>query len=68
MARRESSADYRAVAVMAIAPDIIDRALFVFVLPSAFDPRLLAHTLLFQLVFLVAITLLQRAWWLYGAA
>lgn len=66
--RRETSPDYRAVALMAIAPDIIDRALFVFILPSAMDGRLIAHTLLFQLTFLVLITLVKQRWWLYGAA
>ncbi len=30
--RRKTEADYRAVAVMAMAPDIIDRALFIFAL------------------------------------
>ena len=68
LTKSDASADYRAVAVMALAPDFMDRALFVFALPSAFDARLIAHTLIFQLAILGAITLIRRRWWLYGAA
>ena len=68
LTRSDTSADYRAVAVMALAPDIIDRALFIFALPSGVSGRLIAHTLLFQLAILVVITLVRRRWWLYGAA
>ena len=66
--QRRLSPDYRLIAIMAIAPDIIDRALFVFVLPSAMSARLIAHTLLFQLIFVALIVLMRRKWWIYGAA
>lgn len=66
--RRETSADYRLVALMAIAPDIVDRAIFVLFLPAAQDGRLVAHTLLFQLAFVLMIFLARRRWWFYGAA
>ena len=65
---RETSPDYRAVAVMAMAPDIVDRTLFIFILPSAVEGRLIAHTLLFQLTFFLVITLIRHRWWLYGSA
>jgi len=68
LTRSNTSADYRAVGVMAITPDIVDRTLFIFILPSALEGRLIAHTLLFQLALLVGITLFRRRWWLYGAA
>lgn len=68
LTRRETRIDYRAVALMAMAPDIIDRALFVFALPSASSGRLIAHTLLFQVAFFLAIILIRRDWWPYGAA
>ena len=60
--------DYRAVALMAMAPDIIDRTLFVFILPGAFSGRLIAHTLLFQLAFFLLLILVRRNWWIYGSA
>ena len=66
--RSDTSTDYRAVAVMAVAPDIIDRALFIFALPSGFDARLIAHTLVFQLAIFAVATLVRRRWWFYGAA
>lgn len=65
---RENPIDFRAIALMSMAPDIIDRILFVFVLPSATSGRLIAHTILFQLVFLLVSTLARRDWWLYGAS
>jgi hypothetical protein len=68
LTHRETQIDYRALALMAMTPDIIDRALFVFILPSALSGRLIAHTLLFQLAFFLAIILMRRSWWLYGAA
>ncbi|MCH7745383.1 MAG: metal-dependent hydrolase [Chloroflexi bacterium] len=66
--QRRLTPDYRLMAIMSIAPDIIDRALFVFVLPSALSGRLIAHTILFQLVFFALIVLMRRRWWIYGAA
>jgi hypothetical protein len=68
LTRRETKADYRAVALMAVVPDIIDRALFVFALPSASSGRLIAHTFVFQLAFFVAIILVRRGWWPYAVA
>jgi len=68
LTRRETKADYRAVALMAMAPDIIDRALFVFALPSVSSGRLIAHTFVFQLAFFVAIILVSRGWWPYAVA
>ena len=41
----EPRLDYRGVAAAAIAANVIDRALFVFVLPRASSGRLIAHTL-----------------------
>lgn len=41
--------DYRAVAVAALAPDIMDRLLYAFVMPRAASGRLIAHTAVFQL-------------------
>ena len=60
--------DYRIVAMMSIAPDIIDRTLFLFILPGAISGRLLAHTLAFQLVFFAVIVFIRRRWWIYGLA
>ncbi|MDA1127898.1 MAG: metal-dependent hydrolase [Chloroflexi bacterium] len=67
-ARKEIAVDYRAIALMAIAPDIIDRVIFVFILPAALEGRLIAHTLVFQLAFVLALTLFRRGWWFYGIA
>lgn len=63
-----ASVDYRAVAVMALAPDIIDRFLFVFVLPEALSGRLLAHTLLVEVALVAGLMALRRSWWIYGVA
>ena len=41
--------DYRAVAAAALAPDIMDRLLYVFAMPRAASGRLMAHTAVFQL-------------------
>ena len=62
------SADYRTVALMAMAPDIIDRTLFVLVLPAAASGRLIAHTLAFQLALFLLLILVRRDWWIYGTA
>ena len=40
--------DYRGIAVAALAPDIVDRMLYVFAMPRASSGRLIAHTALFQ--------------------
>jgi hypothetical protein len=51
---------------MAILPDIIDRSLYVFVIPGAESGRLLAHTLLFNLVLLAILVAIRRDLWIYG--
>lgn len=58
--------DYRLVALMAILPDVIDRSLYVFVIPGAESGRLLAHTLLFNLVLLAILMAIRRDLWIYG--
>ena len=63
---RESANDYRVLAAMAIAPDIIDRALFVFAMPRAQSGRLVAHTLLFNALSSALMVSVNRSWWLYG--
>lgn len=60
--------DYRLVALMAILPDIVDRLLFIFLLPGAENGRLIAHTLLFNLVLLAILVSLRRNLSLYGVA
>ncbi len=64
----EPRLDYRGVAAAAIAADVIDRGLFVFVLPRASSGRLIAHTLGFQLAMGLGLTALRRSWWPYAAA
>jgi len=58
--------DYRLVVLMAILPDVIDRALYVFVIPGAESGRLFAHTLLFNLVLLAVLVAVRRDLWIYG--
>jgi len=58
--------DYRFVILMAILPDVIDRALYVFVIPGAESGRLFAHTLLFNLGLLVVLVAIRRDLWIYG--
>ena len=58
--------DYRLVALMAILPDVIDRPLYVFVIPGAQSGRLLAHTLVFNLVLLAVLMAIRRGLWIYG--
>lgn len=58
--------DYRLVVLMAILPDIIDRALYVFVIPGAEGGRLFAHTLLFNVVLLAVLVAIRRDLWIYG--
>ena len=58
--------DYRLVALMAILPDVIDRSLYVFVIPGAESGRLFAHTLLFNLVLLAILVAIRRDLWIYG--
>jgi hypothetical protein len=65
---RSRHIDYRVLTLCALAPDLIDRFLFVFIITAAEHQRLIAHTLLFQLGFVLAIITLKRRWWIYGAA
>ena len=58
--------DYRLIALMAILPDVIDRVLYVFVIPGAEAGRLFAHTLLFNLVLLAVLVTIRRDLWIYG--
>jgi hypothetical protein len=58
--------DYRLVLLMAILPDVIDRLLYVFVIPEAESGRLFAHTLLFNLVLLAILVAIRRDLWIYG--
>jgi len=58
--------DHRLVVLMAILPDVIDRALYAFVIPGAEGGRLFAHTLLFNLVLLAVLVAIRRDLWIYG--
>jgi len=58
--------DYRLVVLMAILPDVIDRFLYVFVIPGAESGRLLAHTLPFNLALLAILVAIRRDLWIYG--
>lgn len=58
--------DYRLVVLMAILPDVIDRALYAFVIPGAEGGRLFAHTLLFNLALLAVLVAIRRDLWIYG--
>ena len=51
---------------MAILPDIIDRFLYVFVIPGAESGRLFAHTLIFNLALFVVLVAIRRDLWIYG--
>jgi hypothetical protein len=51
---------------MAILPDVIDRALYAFVIPGAEGERLLAHTLPINLVLLAVLVAIRRDLWTYG--
>jgi hypothetical protein len=58
--------DYRLVALMAILPDVIDRPLYVFIIPGSQSGRLFAHTLVFNLVLLAVLVTVRRGLWIYG--
>jgi hypothetical protein len=58
--------DYRLILLMAILPDVIDRFLYVFVIPGAESGRLVAHTLLFNLALLAILVAIRRDLWIYG--
>jgi hypothetical protein len=66
--RLKTPIDFRLLAFMAILPDVLDRTLFLLFIPDAQSGRLVAHTLLFQLAFLLILVLLRRGWWIYGLA
>ena len=56
------------IAVMSLLPDIIDRVLFVFILPFAQNGRLVAHTMLFGVIICIVLSTIRRHWWIYGLA
>lgn len=66
--RLKNTVDFRLLAVMAVLPDIIDRTLFLFIIPDAQSGRLIAHTLAFQLALLAALVIIRRGFWIYGLA
>ena len=66
--RLREAIDFRLLVFMAILPDIIDRALWVLVLPDAQSGRLVAHTLIFQFVLLAVLVVIRRGFLIYGLA
>ncbi len=66
--RFKNPLDFRLVALMAVFPDIVDRALYTLLIPDAESGRLLAHTLVFQIVLFVALVAMGRGFWIYGLA
>ena len=62
------SINYWMISVMSLLPDIVDRVLFVFLLTSAQNGRLIAHTLLFGVIICIVLTTIRRHWWIYGVA
>ncbi len=66
--RLKNPVDFRLVAVMAISPDIVDRALYVLFIPDAASGRLIAHTLIFQVALFVVLVMIRRDFWIYGLA
>ena len=58
--------DYRLVVLMAILPDVIDRALYAVGIPATRSGRFFAHTLLFNLVLLPLLVAIPRDLWIYG--
>ena len=57
--------DYRAVAIAAMTPDVIDKTLFVL-LPQVIATRSIAHTVLFTVAITLALYLIRRHWSIYG--
>lgn len=66
--RLKRAVDFRLLLFMAILPDIIDRILFVLVIPDAQSGRLIAHTLVFQLLLFAVLVAIRRGFWIYGLA
>ena len=60
--------DFRLIALMALLPDLIDRALYIFVLRDARRGRLIAHTLTFNIALVAALVAIRRRFWVYGLA
>ena len=66
--RLKNALDFRLLALMAIFPDILDRALYLLIIPDAQSGRLIAHTLVFQLALLAVLMAIRREFWIYGLA
>lgn len=66
--RLKNPVDFRLLAFMALFPDIIDRGLYLLVIPDAASGRLIAHTLVFQLALFVILVMIRRDFWIYGLA
>ena len=66
--RLKNPVDFRLLALMAVFPDIVDRALYVLFIPDAASGRLIAHTLAFQLVLFAVLVVIRREFWIYGLA
>ena len=66
--RLKNPVDFRLLAFMALFPDIIDRWLYLLVIPDAVSGRLIAHTLIFQVALFVVLVIIRRDFWIYGLA
>src|SRR3989304_152204 len=66
--RLKNPVDFRLLTFMALFPDIIDRGLYLLILPDAASGRLIAHTLAFQLVLFAVLVVIRREFWIYGLA
>ena len=66
--RLKNPVDFRLLALMAVLPDIVDRALYILVIPDAQSGRLIGHTLVFQLAVFAALVAIRRDLWIYGLA
>ncbi len=60
--------DFRLLAFMALFPDLVDRLIYAFIVPSAEGGRLIAHTLLFNVILTIGLILVRRRYWIYGLA
>jgi len=66
--RLKNRVDFRLLAFTAIFPDILDRTLYLLIIPDAQKGRLIAHTAVFQLASLSALVAIRRSFWFYGVA
>jgi uncharacterized RDD family membrane protein YckC len=66
--RLKDRVDFRLLALMAVSPDIVDRVLYTLFIPDAASGRLIAHTLVFQLVLFAVLVAIRRGFWIYGLA